>query len=130
MTASFGFGFIRKRPAPRRIRQTDSPRPAAPMDFGSDGTGERFFMTGMGTTRGTYTRVRSRAWRFLRFPAHQLPAEADESGGLGTQFPAHKCQPEERSKLPTSVMPEGLVADLSLAQFASLLDYIEGMKIK
>jgi putative heme-binding domain-containing protein len=37
---------------------------------------------------------------------------------------------EERTKLQTSVMPEGLVADLSIAQFASLLDFIEGMKIK
>jgi hypothetical protein len=36
----------------------------------------------------------------------------------------------ERAKLPTSVMPEGLVADLSLSQFASLLDSIDGMKIK
>jgi hypothetical protein len=32
---------------------------------------------------------------------------------------------EERSQLSTSVMPEGLVNDLSIAQFASLLDYIE-----
>ncbi len=34
---------------------------------------------------------------------------------------------EARTKLPTSVMPEGLVADLTIAQFASLLDYIEAI---
>jgi putative heme-binding domain-containing protein len=48
----------------------------------------------------------------------------------GAEHRVAKPAIEERSKLPTSVMPEGLVADLSLAQFASLLDYIEGMKIK
>ena len=34
---------------------------------------------------------------------------------------------EERTKLATSVMPEGLVADLTVAQFASLIDYIESL---
>jgi putative membrane-bound dehydrogenase-like protein len=48
----------------------------------------------------------------------------------GTEHRVAKPTIEERSKLPTSAMPEGLVADLSIAQFASLLDYIEGMKIK
>ena len=48
----------------------------------------------------------------------------------GAEHRVAKAAIEERSKLPTSAMPEGLVADLSVAQFASLLDYIEGMKIK
>jgi len=48
----------------------------------------------------------------------------------GAEHRVAKPAIEERSKLPTSVMPEGLVADLSIAQFASLLDYIEGMTIK
>jgi len=34
---------------------------------------------------------------------------------------------DERAKLPTSVMPEGLVADLTIAQFASLIDYVESL---
>ena len=41
-----------------------------------------------------------------------------------------KAAIDEQANLPTSVMPEGLVADLSVAQFASLLDAIEGMRIK
>jgi putative heme-binding domain-containing protein len=48
----------------------------------------------------------------------------------GAEHRVAKSAIEERTKLPTSVMPEGLVADLSIAQFASLLDFIEGMKIK
>jgi putative heme-binding domain-containing protein len=48
----------------------------------------------------------------------------------GVEHRVDKAAIEERTKLPTSVMPEGLVADLSLAEFASLLDYIEGMKLK
>lgn len=48
----------------------------------------------------------------------------------GAEHRVPKAAIEERAKLPTSVMPEGLVADLSLSQFASLLDYIEGMKVK
>jgi putative membrane-bound dehydrogenase-like protein len=50
--------------------------------------------------------------------------------GQGTEHRIAKETIEERTKLPTSVMPEGLVADLSIAEFASLLDYIEGLKIK
>ena len=49
---------------------------------------------------------------------------------LGAEHRVAKSAIEERSKLPTSVMPEGLVADLSVAQFASLLDFIAGMKIQ
>ena len=45
--------------------------------------------------------------------------------GLGVEHRVRKSDIEERSQLPTSVMPEGLVSDLSIAQFASLLDYIE-----
>jgi len=45
--------------------------------------------------------------------------------GLGVEHRVRKSDIEERSQLPTSVMPEGLVNDLSIAQFASLLDYIE-----
>ena len=45
--------------------------------------------------------------------------------GLGVEHRVPKSDIEERSQLPTSVMPEGLVSDLSIAQFASLLDYIE-----
>ena len=45
--------------------------------------------------------------------------------GLGVEHRVSKSDIEERSQLPTSVMPEGLVNDLSIAQFASLLDYIE-----
>jgi len=45
--------------------------------------------------------------------------------GLGVEHRVLKSDIEERSQLPTSVMPEGLVNDLSIAQFASLLDYIE-----
>jgi len=48
----------------------------------------------------------------------------------GAEHRVAKQAIEERTKLPTSAMPEGLVADLSVAQFASLLDYIEAMKIK
>ena len=48
----------------------------------------------------------------------------------GTEHRVVKASIDERTKLPTSVMPEGLVADLSVAQFASLLDYIAAMKIK
>jgi len=49
---------------------------------------------------------------------------------LGAEHRVAKAAIEERTRLPTSVMPEGLVADLSVAQFASLLDFIEGMKVK
>ena len=45
--------------------------------------------------------------------------------GLGVEHRVRKSDIEERSQLSTSVMPEGLVSDLSIAQFASLLDYIE-----
>ena len=45
--------------------------------------------------------------------------------GLGVEHRVLKSDIEERSQLSTSVMPEGLVNDLSIAQFASLLDYIE-----
>ena len=45
--------------------------------------------------------------------------------GLGVEHRVRKSDIEERSQLPTSVMPEGMVSDLSIAQFASLLDYIE-----
>ena len=48
----------------------------------------------------------------------------------GVEHRMDKATIEERTKLPTSVMPEGLVADLSLSEFASLLDYIEGMKLQ
>jgi len=45
--------------------------------------------------------------------------------GSGVEHRVSKSAIEERAQLPTSVMPEGLVNDLSIAQFASLLDYIE-----
>ena len=45
--------------------------------------------------------------------------------GSGVEHRVNKSEIEERAQLPTSVMPEGLVNDLSIAQFASLLDYIE-----
>jgi hypothetical protein len=48
----------------------------------------------------------------------------------GVEHRVDKATIEERTKLPTSVMPEGLVADLSLSEFASLLDYIEDMKLQ
>jgi putative heme-binding domain-containing protein len=48
----------------------------------------------------------------------------------GAEHRVAKQAIDERTKLPTSVMPEGLVVDLSVAQFTSLLDYIEGMKVK
>ena len=45
----------------------------------------------------------------------------------GVEHAIAKPTIEARTKLPTSVMPEGLVADLTIAQFASLLDYIEAI---
>ena len=45
----------------------------------------------------------------------------------GVEHTIAKPTIEARTKLPTSVMPEGLVADLTIAQFASLLDYIEAI---
>ena len=45
--------------------------------------------------------------------------------GSGAEHRVIKSEIEERAQLPTSVMPEGLANDLSIAQFASLLDYIE-----
>ncbi|NQW47626.1 MAG: c-type cytochrome, partial [Planctomycetes bacterium] len=45
--------------------------------------------------------------------------------GSGVEHRVNKSEIEQRAQLPTSVMPEGLVNDLSIAQFASLLDYIE-----
>jgi putative heme-binding domain-containing protein len=37
---------------------------------------------------------------------------------------------EERHKLTTSVMPEGLVKKLTVEEFASLIDYIESLPKK
>jgi len=48
----------------------------------------------------------------------------------GAEHRLQKAAIDERSELPTSVMPEGLVADLSVRQFASLLDYIQSLKLQ
>jgi putative membrane-bound dehydrogenase-like protein len=64
---------------------------------------------------------------FVTSEAADLLVMRDAQGG---EHRVTKQSIEERTKLPTSVMPEGLVADLSVAQFASLLDYIEGMNVK
>ena len=45
----------------------------------------------------------------------------------GVERTVAKQSIEERTKLSTSVMPEGLVADLTVSQFASLIDYIESL---
>ncbi len=45
----------------------------------------------------------------------------------GVEHRINKPTIGDRQKLPTSIMPEGLVADLTVAQFASLIDYIEGV---
>jgi putative heme-binding domain-containing protein len=45
----------------------------------------------------------------------------------GIEHRVPKDSIDERTKLPTSVMPEGLVADLGIAEFASLVDYIEAL---
>jgi putative heme-binding domain-containing protein len=47
--------------------------------------------------------------------------------GQGVEHRIEKSAIEERAKLPTSVMPAGLVADLTIAQFASLIDYLESL---
>jgi len=47
--------------------------------------------------------------------------------GQGAEHRVEKSAIEDRSQLPTSIMPEGLVADLTIAQFASLIDFIEGI---
>ena len=58
-----------------------------------------------------------------------VTAEADDSltirDAQGLPHVVDKRSIEDRRKLATSVMPEGLVADLTVAQFASLLDYVE-----
>ena len=63
-----------------------------------------------------------------------VTSQAAESLALrdaqGVEHRVEKSAIEEVTKLPTSVMPEGLVADLTVAQFASLLDFIEAMKQK
>lgn len=48
----------------------------------------------------------------------------------GAEHRLQKAAIDERSELPTSVMPEGLVADLSVRQFASLLDYLQSLKLQ
>ncbi len=48
----------------------------------------------------------------------------------GAEHRVVKAAIEERSTLPTSSMPEGLAADLSLLEFVSLLDYVEGFKLE
>jgi putative heme-binding domain-containing protein len=45
----------------------------------------------------------------------------------GIEHRVPKGSIDERTKLPTSVMPEGLVADLGIAEFASLIDYVESL---
>ena len=45
----------------------------------------------------------------------------------GVEYTVSKTSIEERTKLPTSVMPEGLTADLTIAQFASLIDFVESL---
>lgn len=47
--------------------------------------------------------------------------------GQGTEHTVRKDTIEERTKLQTSIMPEGLVSDLSIGQFASLIDFIESI---
>jgi putative heme-binding domain-containing protein len=63
-----------------------------------------------------------------------VTSEAADSLALrdaqGVEHRVEKKAIEERTKLATSVMPEGLVSDLTVAQFASLLDFIEAMKQK
>ncbi|MBM4022743.1 MAG: c-type cytochrome, partial [Planctomycetes bacterium] len=48
----------------------------------------------------------------------------------GAEHRLQRAAIDERSELPTSVMPEGLVADLSVRQFASLLDYLQSLKLQ
>ncbi|HEX8202335.1 MAG TPA: c-type cytochrome, partial [Isosphaeraceae bacterium] len=43
----------------------------------------------------------------------------------GAEVPIPTAQIEERRRLDTSVMPEGLVNDLTIREFASLLDYLQ-----
>ena len=43
----------------------------------------------------------------------------------GQEFVILKSEIEEREKITTSVMPEGLVKDLTLIDLASLIDYLE-----
>jgi len=50
------------------------------------------------------------------------------SDGQGAEHRVATAAIAERTKLPTSVMPEGLVADLTLAQFASLIDYVQALR--
>ena len=45
----------------------------------------------------------------------------------GMEHVVDKKTIEERTKLPTSIMPEGLVGDLTIGQFASLIDFIESI---
>ena len=45
----------------------------------------------------------------------------------GVEHVVDKKTVEERTKLPTSIMPEGLVGDLTIGQFASLIDFIESI---
>ncbi|MFM8892592.1 MAG: c-type cytochrome, partial [Planctomycetia bacterium] len=45
----------------------------------------------------------------------------------GMEHVVDKKTVEERTKLPTSIMPEGLVGDLTIGQFASLIDFIESI---
>lgn len=49
--------------------------------------------------------------------------------GQGVEHAIPKASIEERKKLPTSIMPEGLAANLSLGQFASLIDYVESLAV-
>ncbi|MFM9059511.1 MAG: c-type cytochrome [Planctomycetaceae bacterium] len=49
--------------------------------------------------------------------------------GQGVEHRIPKESIEERKKLPSSVMPEGLAADLTLGQFASLIDYVESLAV-
>lgn len=46
---------------------------------------------------------------------------------LGVEHTVAKAGIEERLTLPTSVMPEGLAAGLTLRQFASLIDHIQSL---
>jgi putative heme-binding domain-containing protein len=60
-----------------------------------------------------------------------VTSEADDSLTLrdaqGVPHSVAKRSIEDRRKLATSAMPEGLVADLTVSQFASLLDYVESL---
>lgn len=47
--------------------------------------------------------------------------------GQGMEHTVRKDTIEDRTKLPTTLMPEGLVSDLTVGQFASLLDFIESI---